>query len=204
MNHNLTVLPDGKVLCTGGNTEGFFGGTIQYTAEIWDPPPAPGTGQWTEQPAMTDPRWYHSVAVLLPDARVFTTGGNLSGIYQTNSGQFFRPSYLNGVVPSQQIQVLTWPSFMQYQQQYVLSCWMPTGVTVAKVCLIRLASVTHGFDQDQRRVPLTIINQNPLNGQVTVSAPGGAQHAPPGYYMLFTMDTTGAPGFVARYVRVGF
>lgn len=83
---------------------------------------------------------------------------------------------------------------------------------IEKVALIRLASVTHGFDQNQRYVPLdfdTIPSQNKL----LVTAPPTTNHAPPGYYMLFVLrrseitlednsvDSQLVPS-VAEYVRV--
>ena len=42
------------------------------------------------------PRNYHSVAILLPDGRVFSGGGGLCGTCTTNhpDGQIFSPSYL--------------------------------------------------------------------------------------------------------------
>ena len=55
------------------------------TAEMWDP----ATGAWTDLAAATVPRLYHSIALLLPDGRVLTTGGN--GFTQT---EIYSPPYL--------------------------------------------------------------------------------------------------------------
>ncbi len=75
---------------------------------------------------------------------------------------------------------------------------------------MRLGSVTHGFDQDQRRVPLTIGASTTISGdlrQVTVKSPDNGNIAPPGYYMLFIMYerevNEWAPCEMAAYVRVG-
>ena len=78
--HNLVGLPDGKVIAIGGvdSTVEFLLPTYAvHRPQIWDP----GTGTWTpmtgpdtlaEQPTA---RTYHSTAILLPDGRVLTAGG---------------------------------------------------------------------------------------------------------------------------------
>jgi hypothetical protein len=74
--HNLTVLADGTVLATGGNSSGAPSVDLDngvYTAELWDP----ATGQWQTLAAMQVTRQYHSTALLLPDARVLSSGGGI-------------------------------------------------------------------------------------------------------------------------------
>src|SRR5262249_30015273 len=70
---NLTNLPDGTVLATGGGTDksGFIDSNAVLQAEDWNPT----TGNWTAYAPMSAPRLYHSVAVLLPDGRVYVAGG---------------------------------------------------------------------------------------------------------------------------------
>lgn len=70
--------------------------------------------------------------------------------------------------------------------------------------MVRLAAVTHGFDQNQRYVPLEVavpVYYDPPEQTVTLSvtAPANENVAPPGYYMLFVLADTGAPQ-PARYV----
>jgi len=70
--HNLTVLPDGTVLATGGLSQGAQVNLNSgvYAAELWDP----ATGNWSELASMAVTRQYHSTALLLPDGRVMTGG----------------------------------------------------------------------------------------------------------------------------------
>ena len=71
-NHALTILPDGRVLATGGDD--FFereaAEVHRGTTEIFDP----ATGEWTEGPILKELRSNHT-ATLLPDGRVLLTGG---------------------------------------------------------------------------------------------------------------------------------
>ena len=69
--HNLTVLADGTVLATGGNSSGASLVDLNagvYPAEQWNP----ATGQWRTLAAMQITRQYHSTALLLPDGRVLS------------------------------------------------------------------------------------------------------------------------------------
>jgi len=58
--------------------------------------------------------------------------------------------------------------------------------------------VTHSFDQNQRFLNLGF---QPGDGSLTVQAPADANLAPPGYYMLFLVNSAGVPS-VAAFVRL--
>jgi hypothetical protein len=66
--HNLTLLPDGSVAATGGESakDGASASQAVLPAEIW----SPATQQWTAMAGMQTPRLYQSVGLLLPDGRV--------------------------------------------------------------------------------------------------------------------------------------
>ncbi len=90
---NLTNLPDGSVLATGGGTDksGFIDSNGVLQAEDWNP----SSGNWTTYAPMSAPRLYHSVAVLLPDGRVYVAGGGGDpGVTDQRSAQIFSPPYL--------------------------------------------------------------------------------------------------------------
>src|SRR5205823_11653281 len=98
--HNLTVLADGTVLATGGNSSGaglvdLTPGAPVYPAEQWNP----ATGQWRTLAAMQVTRQYHSSALLLPDGRVLSSGGGICGTcdqvgYLAKNAEIFSPPYL--------------------------------------------------------------------------------------------------------------
>ena len=64
--------------------------------------------------------------------------------------------------------------------------------------LIRNGSVTHAINMDQRFVPLTFTQGA---GGLNVQAPADANLAPPGYYMLFIVNSNGVPS-IAPFVRL--
>src|SRR5262245_52748521 len=70
---NAVILPDGKVLVTGGTSGTGFNNRIGAVreAELWDP----DTETWQELAPQSVPRLYHSVSVLLADGRVLSGGG---------------------------------------------------------------------------------------------------------------------------------
>src|SRR5205085_3248146 len=74
--NNPTVLADGTVLVTGGNSSGATYVDLNagvYAPELW----SPATGQWTTLASMRETRQYHSTALLLPDGRVLSAGGGI-------------------------------------------------------------------------------------------------------------------------------
>ena len=71
---NSTLLPDGTVLVTGGTSGPGHNNasTPVFAAELWNP----ATETWTTLASASVPRLYHSSAMLLPDGRVMTNGGD--------------------------------------------------------------------------------------------------------------------------------
>src|SRR6266513_2890513 len=88
--HNATLLADGTVLVTGGSRGTEDPNTAPtnpaYECELWDP----ATGTWTQMASLTKIRSYHSVALLLPDGRVLSAGGDFGG----PSAEIYSPPYL--------------------------------------------------------------------------------------------------------------
>jgi len=183
---NATLLPDGTVLVTGGTSgPGFNDATNPvYPAELWDP----ATESWRTLASATVPRLYHSGAVLLPDGRVLSTGGN---DYPTPEA--FAPPYLfKGARPT----MSAVPSTIGYGQHF--SVQTPDAASIAKVTLIRIGSVTHAFNQNQR---LSILSFAPGSGALDIVAPATADVAPPGHYLLFSVNGNGVPS-VGNVVRL--
>ena len=96
---NLTALPDGTVLATGGSTTKDGGDLSDGVLPVEGSNPA--TGQWTTWASMAVPRLYHSIAMLLPSGQVLVAGtGDLSGVTNELNAQVYSPPYLS-TVPGQ-------------------------------------------------------------------------------------------------------
>jgi hypothetical protein len=184
---NLTLLPDGKVLASGGS--GGFGFDNQnlpiYPAEMWDP----ATGHWTTMDSITVYRGYHSTALLLPDGRVLSAGGEQTGA----NAEIFSPPYLfKGARPT----TTSAPSSVKYGQTFLIGT--PDAVSISQVTWIRLGSVTHAFNQSQRLNHLQFVQ---ATGGLNITAPANANVAPPGHYMLFLVNSNGVPS-TARIIQI--
>ena len=87
--HSATLLPDGKVLIAGGQTQAtwFGGSTTLDSAELYDPV----SGAFTFTGTMSTPRFVHS-ATLLPDGKVLVCGGFGTGYSILDSAELYDPS----------------------------------------------------------------------------------------------------------------
>ncbi|CAN5540627.1 hypothetical protein BH09PLA1_BH09PLA1_28300 [soil metagenome] len=197
-----TVLADGTVLVTGGtrasgfNVAGVSGTDMSvYDAELWNP----DTNQWTTLAQMAVRRIYHSTALLLPDARVLVMGsGQPAGTGPINGGndfnhtdaEIFSPPYLfNGARPT----ITAAPGAIDYGQQFSIST--PDAANISKVTLVRLGSMTHDINMEQR---LDVLNFSAGAGStLNISAPTNPNLMPPGPYMLFVMNNQGVPSVAA-------
>ena len=189
---NLTSLPDGMVLATGGGTDrsGFVDANAVLPAEQWNP----STGKWTTLASLTAPRLYHSGAVLLPDGRVFVSGGGGDpGVSDQKSYQIYSPPYLfKGARPS----IAAVSSTVHYGSSTFVQTADAADIT--RVSLIRTGSVTHSFDQNARALSLTFTLGT---GGIDVQLPVDGNTAPPGYYLLFIVNSQGVPS-LGSFVRL--
>src|SRR4051812_13183046 len=200
--HNLTVLADGSVLATGGNSSGASLVDLNagvYPAELW----SPTTGQWRTLAAMQVTRQYHSSALLLPDGRVLSSGGGICGTcdqvgYLAKNAEVFSPPYLfqadGTLAPRPSIDAA--PAQTSYGAPMVITTG--AAASIRKVALVRLGAVTHSNNMEQRYVPLAFTADATT---ITATAPANANVAPPGFYMLFIVDANGVPS-VASMVNV--
>ena len=69
---NATILPNGKVLATGGSLNDEDLNTASLNADLYDPV----SSTFSSAGANKYPRLYHSGSLLLPDATVALLGGN--------------------------------------------------------------------------------------------------------------------------------
>ncbi|HEV7442066.1 MAG TPA: galactose oxidase-like domain-containing protein [Steroidobacteraceae bacterium] len=196
---NAVLLPDRTVFVTGGSLKQEEAPLARLQSEIYDPT----KDEWTLTAACTVPRLYHSTALLLPDARVVTAGGNPEGGKHVPWGEdpneemhieIFSPPYLfRGPRPT----IVNAPVECKYGT--TLSIQSPNAGALRFVSLVRNCITTHSYDTNQRLVDAKITSQQ--NGVVKVELTDNPNLAPTGWYMLFLVSNTGVPS-VAHWIHL--
>src|SRR6185369_15586223 len=183
---NAVILPSGKVLALGGSVNDEDSSTQSLNADLYDP----ATNTFSSAGANSFARLYHSVALLLPDATVWVAGGNpVRGTYERHI-EIYQPAYLfqSDGTPAARPSIASVPSSVSYGNQFTLQT--PDAASIASAVLVRNGTVTHSFGMDQRMVGMSFTAGS---GSLTVTAPPNANVAPPGYYMLFILNSNGVP-----------
>ncbi|MBI1852200.1 MAG: DUF1929 domain-containing protein [Planctomycetes bacterium] len=186
------ILPDCSVLTQGGSLFKEAPSTGTLTAELFDP----ASETWTRAASSTIPRVYHSVAALLPDGRVWIAGSNPDRGDDEMRMEVYSPPYLfkGGSRP----RIVDAPAVVQYGQTFTIDV---QGGPLARVRMMRPTACTHSTEFEQRCVGATVVAGGAGNGPVTLVAPPNPNVAPPGYYMMFAIDSRLVPS-EAAWVRL--
>jgi len=195
---NATILPNGKILTSGGSQIDEDGTTASLKAELYDPAVG-ATGAFTSAGSNTYPRLYHSNTILLPDATVFMAGSNPhQGTYDAHM-EIYSPPYLfnsNGTLATRPTITSVTPGVIGYNSAFQVQT--PDAANITSAVLIRAGAVTHSFDMDQRLVGLVFTAGS---GMLNLTSPPNSNIAPPGYYLLFILNSSGVPS-VAQFVQL--
>ena len=212
---NTVLLPNGSMAVIGGspaylatpNADDEVGRrnagstpeerTTMLRPELYDP----ASGSWRLGPPQTYPRTYHSVALMLPDGSILSTGDEIHEQRATANAPFwigtaevYRPAYLfAGARPVLEAA----PPQIPYDAAFPAQT--PDVASVDRAVLMAPSATTHGEDSTQRHVELRIVGRT--GDALTLRAPHDGAVAPPGYYMLFLLRN-GVPS-VAKFVRLG-
>jgi hypothetical protein len=221
---NATILPTGEVFVSGG----ISGGAPVREGEIYDPFCGMG-GCWRTVRVASVPRAYHSVALLMPDGRVWHAGTSIQkpgekgtaaaegkGLEnQEERVELYEPWYYGRTRPV--LRTMTGPRDPLYPGAPVMHLH-DSGVTVVvdhfravtRFALIRTGAVTHAFNFDQRyvelnadleRLDLRLFPVPGLRFTFRLASPPSSNVAPPGNYLLFALDDRGVPS-VGRFIRI--
>jgi hypothetical protein len=189
--HNLTLLPDGSVLTTGGGStkDGVNYANSVLAAELW----SPVTKTWSTMSSMQVGRLYHGTAVLLLDGRVLVAGSGRAGPEPQFSAEIYSPPYLfKGPRPT----ISSIPAEATYGSTFFMGS--PDASAITSVTLLRISAATHAFNMDQRFLRL---NFSQTAGGLNVVAPASGNVAPPGYYVLYGLNSAGVPS-VGAVIRI--
>jgi hypothetical protein len=198
---NATMLPNGQILTVGGSLNDEDTSTASLQADLYDPSTnSMAPAQMTPSAGSNAfPRLYHSVALLLPDATVWVAGGNPSrGSYEQHV-EIYTPPYLynsNGSLATRPSITSVTPGVIGYGTSFQVQT--PNAANIASVVIMKNGAVTHAFNMDQRLVGLSFTAGS---GVLNVTGPPNGNIAPPGYYMIFLLNTSGVPS-VAKFVQV--
>src|SRR5215510_8576431 len=201
---NAVILPNGKVLAEGGSLNDEVPVTPGKTPDLYDPVSntmsSAGTAAYS--------RLYHSTALLLPDATVVSMGsnpGNL-GTYEA-AIEIYTPSYLYDsnehliTTDRPRITGLSFSGPIHYGMPFSVSYTSTSPISSA--VLIRPGSSTHASDMEQRLIGLCGGTSpcSASNNTLSLTTPPEGSIAPPGYYMLFLLDSAGVPS-KARFIQL--
>ncbi len=168
------ALPNGEVLVVGGASVSQELDTAVNYAEIWNPT----TGQWRVGAEAAKARLYHSSALLLPDATVLVGGGGRPGPVTQRNAEIYSPPYLfqaNGELAIRP--VITTLSTSEPDYGEVIQVGFADATKIDRVSFIRLGSVTHSFNMDERMIPLDFTQRGNV---LDVEFFFGRSVAPPG------------------------
>jgi len=194
---DATILPNGKVIAINGSVNDEDASTASLNADLYDP----ATNQFTSAGTATFARLYHSGSLLLPDASVLVLGGNPQrGTYEPHL-EIYSPAYLfnssGGAATRPTITGVT-PGVLGYGSSFQIQT--PDAANISSAVLMRPGAVTHAFDMEQRLVSLSFAAGG---GVLNATAPPNGSIAPPGYYMLFILNSSGVPS-LAQFVQLSY
>jgi hypothetical protein len=189
------ILPTGNVLALNGSVNDEDATTASLDADLYNPV----TNTFSSAGAGSYPRLYHSGALLLPDATVLVVGGNPERGTYTPQMEIYTPAYLfnsAGSLATRPTITSVTPGVIGYGSTFQIQT--PNAASITSAVLIRAGSPTHAFDMDQRLVGLSFTAGS---GVLTATAPPNGNIAPPGYYLLFLLNSSGVPS-VAQFVQL--
>ncbi len=174
---NVVLLPSGQILVIGGHQTSSH----QEDEEVVRVPELylPNARMWCPQGETLYPHGYHSVALLLPDGRVLAAGPE-------KVAEVYYPWYF---FTDSRPEIVWAPDTIAYATPFTVE--FATQHPIDRIVLIRLGSVTHSINTDQRylELPFEIVSE----GEALVTAPETPAQAPPGYYLIFAVNRKDVP-----------
>ena len=144
-------------------------------------------------------RLYHSTSLLLPDATVITMGGGTPGPETNLNAEIYYPPYLFDSDGNRRRGRRSASPPTAPLPGASLAIATPDAASIGRVSLVKIGSVTHSVDMDQRFLELPFTRRIDRR---TATLPTNVNETPPGYYMVFVLNAAGVPS-KSRIVRIG-
>lgn len=182
----MSMLPDGRVIITGGGAQFNVLDSAIYTTEIWDP----ATNEIEEVADVDLARLYHSTHLLLPNGTIWSAGGGAPGPLTNLNAEFYAPDYLYGPdgTLAERPEIVDAPSNVDNGETFTIS--VDDANAIDRITAVRSGALTHAVNNDTRFVELSFTVVNATTISVTAL---GANEMVPGAWMFFVLDGNGTP-----------
>jgi hypothetical protein len=194
VNCNAVLLPTAEVLIIGGVEDQGNDDTAVLDPELLRRDDS-GAWKWssTKLAPATVVRNYHSTALLMPDGRVWTSGGNIKGAPGGPSVrhlevEIYEPWYCCLERP----EIHEWPTQVHAGHRVLVR--VRSRHPIQRLALLRAGSATHAFNPDQRYIGLTNVVHE--SNDLYIGEVPPSDITIPGYYLLFacTKENVPSPG----------
>jgi Domain of unknown function (DUF1929) len=188
------ILPNGKLVIFGGIQRDNIVDSPIYVPEMFDPT----AESWQALTPATTSEIGNHLSLLLLDGRVWIAGG--SGTNNSKSlemqTEIFNPDYVFEERP-------TITGIPRMDAGYGGKIIIPTSQAseIASASLVRLMSISHNQDSNQRLLRLQIVDRS--ESEVIASAPINPNLAPPGNYMVHILNNSGVPSVASTIIIRG-
>ncbi|WIA15101.1 hypothetical protein OEZ85_001795 [Tetradesmus obliquus] len=202
--NDVVLLPNGQLIIVNGAKTGVISNARDPAHDAWLYNPRAASGsRFTTLAATNINRYYHSTALLLPDASLLIAGCE----YGTCTASCARPTAWQF---QHQAERFLPPYFFQAGRPVITSisatsarygATLTVGYTgrVTSAVIITPAAVTHQNNMNQRAARLVVVSNT--GGVVTLRMPPNQYVMQPGWHMLFLMNGD-VPCTAARWVQL--
>ncbi|XP_024360071.1 aldehyde oxidase GLOX [Physcomitrium patens] len=202
---DMLILPTAEVLIINGARKGTAGWQVAR-----EPVLTPVTydiyrDRFFTWRASTIPRLYHSVALMLPDGKVFVAGSNTNRGYEFSNVQYptelriekYSPYYIAKSYDTRRPKIVSSPTVVKCATSFRIAFEISQNPVALKYHLYAPPFTTHTYSMNQR---MLVLKANPVvsdpakrtSFSATLYAPPNTVIAPAGYYLL-TVINQGTP-----------
>ncbi|KAF6264286.1 hypothetical protein COO60DRAFT_1660326 [Scenedesmus sp. NREL 46B-D3] len=189
--NDCVLLPNGQIIIVNGAKTGVISNARDPAHDAWlYNPKAPAGSRFTTLAATNIDRYYHSTALLLPDASILVMGSEYGTCsrscadrtpweFQHRAERFLPPYFFGTSRPDIELMSAT-------ELRYGASLDVTYTGNVTGAVLMTPAAVTHQNNMNQRAIRLVVVSNS--GGAVVLRMPPSQYITAPGWHMLFLMN----------------